>query len=138
MNFVKVFQVHLIIIHWIYIKTRTVVEDSQTTHLVRGNHRMPHNLNQCLQFVLITIGSTDFSNVLGWFFGLLAPLQLKLYQICVDNLLGCKVDNGLIFVWTFVNQIAIVGGEVDDLDIGGDIFEYFALDIELSVGVKLS
>lgn len=113
------------------------MEDPETAHLVRCDNTVPHDLYKGLQPILVAVGAAYLSDVFGSLLSLFAPLQFKLNQVGVDGLFGCQVDDGLFLIRALVNQVAVVSREIDNLDIGWDVFQGLAEQVEVSVCVML-
>ncbi len=88
---------------------------------------MVHDLGDFEELVLFAVKLEDVADVFGCFFGFVAVLELELDGVGVDGLMSGEVYDGLLVFGVFADEVLVVGGEIDDFDIGGDVIEDFGL-----------
>jgi hypothetical protein len=86
-----------------------------------------HDLSDFEELVFFAVELEDVSDVFGCFFGLIAVLKLELDRVGVDSLMRGEVYNSFLIFGVFAYKVLIVGGEINNFDIGGDVIEDFGL-----------
>ncbi len=80
---------------------------------------MVHDLGDFEELVFFAVELEDVADVVGGFFGFVAVLELELDGVGVDGFVSGEVYDGLLVFGVFADEVLVVGGEIDDFDIGG-------------------
>ena len=113
------------------VKNERILEDPKTAHFVSGEDGVVHDLHNFEETVIIGVRRRDVTNIFAGSLGIFIPLKFEFYGVSVDDLFGEEVHDSFLLITALVDKISIIGGEIDDFNVGGNVFQQFVMSVEL-------